>query len=297
MANIYQTPTDQLGSWGPLLQMLLKGGVGAATGGFGSQSAGTLGLGALQAVPSLINLIKLSGEERPNYQIAPEQQNAYNLAEQRSKFGFMPQQIGDFNQNLAQTQNTDYYNARNMAGGGLAQALLGRLSGQRLGALNQFAAQDAQMQNQNVNALYGQAGRMQSQRNMATQQDINYRMAKEQAAGRGLSSGLTNIASGINSNQALGLGFGNSGLAQGANGGSGGQNMPNYSGAPTLNQPSYNPYGPENNPYGGQNLSPYNQTSTPGRSPFGGGLWNPYDYTMPSPSSPYKQPPMLSSGN
>ena len=286
MANIYQTPTDQLGSWGPLLQMLLKGGVGAATGGFGSQSAGTLGLGALQAVPSLINLIKLSGEERPNYQIAPEQQNAYNLAEQRSKFGFMPQQIGAFNQNLAQTQNTDYYNARNMAGGGLAQALLGRLSGQRLGALNQFAAQDAQMQNQNVNALYGQAGRMQSQRNMATQQDINYRMAKEQAAGRGLSSGLTNIASGINSNQALGLGFGKSGLGGAANGSS----NSTYAGsapwqAPMSPTSNFNMVNPEGT-FGGTPQQYQNPTN-----PWGGNLWNPYQQT-----SPYKQPSMLSTG-
>lgn len=175
-------------------------------GGFMSQSAGTMGLGILQTVPSLINLIRLSREERPNYQIAPEQQQAYNLAQRRSQFGFMPQQIGAFNQNIAQAQATDFYNARNMAGGGLAQAIAGGLMGRRLNALNQFAAQDAAQQERNIGALYGQAGQMQRQRNLATQQDIAYRMAQEQAAGQGLRSGLTNIASGINANQALGLG-------------------------------------------------------------------------------------------
>jgi hypothetical protein len=175
-------------------------------GGFLSQNAGTMGLGLLQTVPSLINLIKLSREQRPNYQIAPEQQQAYNLAQRRSQFGFMPQQIGAFNQNLAQAQATDFYNARNMAGGGLAQALSGAMAGRRLGSLNQFAAQDAAQQERNISSLYGQAGQMQRQRNLATQQDIAYRMAKEQAAGQGLKAGLTNIASGINANQALGLG-------------------------------------------------------------------------------------------
>lgn len=257
-----------------LLQNLLPllSGVGQSGGSFASQNAGTMGLGILQTVPSLINLIRLSREERPNYQIAPEQQQAYNLAQRRSQFGFMPQQIGAFNQNLAQAQNTDYYNARNMAGGGLAQAIAGGLMGRRLNSLNQFAAQDAAQQERNIGAFYGQAGQMQRQRNLATQQDINYRMAKEQAAGQGLRAGLTNIASGVNANQALGLGN-QSMMSQG------GQKdvyQPNYSGVPTANQPAYNPYG-------GQNLSPYNQ-------------WE-YQYQgTPFTGSLFKQPSMLSTG-
>jgi hypothetical protein len=190
----------------PMLQNLLGGGGQQSQGGFGSQNAGTLGLGALQAVPSLINLVKLSREERPNYKVGNEMQSAYDTSFQRSKMGFTPAQTGAFRQNIAQAQNTDYYNARNMAGGNLAQAISGGLTGRRLGAYNNFAAQDAAQQNQNLNTWYGQAGRMQGQQNMATQQDIAYRMAKENAAGAGLSSGLTNIASGINANQALGLG-------------------------------------------------------------------------------------------
>jgi hypothetical protein len=219
-------------------------------GGFLSQNAGTMGLGLLQTVPSLINLIKLSREQRPNYQIAPEQQQAYNLAQRRSQFGFMPQQIGAFNQNLAAAQNTDFYNARNMAGGGLAQALSGAMMGRRLGSLNQFAAQDAAQQERNISALYGQAGQMQRQRNLATQQDIAYRMAKEQAAGQGLKAGLTNIASGINANQALGLGFG------GAN-----QNSMGY------NQENLNKYSNVSGLYN------FNQTM-PGVTPSAGSLPN-----------------------
>jgi hypothetical protein len=177
-------------------------------GSFLSQNAGTMGLGLLQTVPSLINLIKMSRQERPNYTVGPEQQRAYNLAQRRSQFGFMPQQIGAFNQNLAAAQNTDFYNARNMAGGGLAQALSGAMTGRRLGSLNQFAAQDAQENRQSVRDLFGETRGIVSQQNLGKREDIGDYDRKMTALGRSLSSGLTNTASAINANQALGLGFG-----------------------------------------------------------------------------------------
>lgn len=183
---------------------------GAAKGGgsFLSQNAGTMGLGLLQTVPSLINLIKMSRQERPNYTVGPEQQRAYNLAQRRSQFGFMPQQIGAFNQNLAAAQNADFYNARNMAGGGLAQALSGAMAGRRLGSLNQFAAQDVQENRQSVRDLFGETRGIVSQQNLGKREDIGDYDRKMTALGRSLSSGLTNMASAINANQALGLGFG-----------------------------------------------------------------------------------------
>jgi hypothetical protein len=285
MANY---PTGASGANLDLLKQFLPFLTGAATGGgsFLSQNAGTMGLGLLQTVPSLINLIRLSREQRPNYQIAPEQQQAYNLAQRRSQFGFMPQQIGAFNQNLAQAQATDFYNARNMAGGGLAQALSGAMAGRRLGSLNQFAGQDAAQQAQNVNALYGQAGAMQRQRNLATQQDIAYRMAKEQAAGQGLKAGLTNIASGINANQALGLG--NRSMM--------GQDSQNQTATYAGNAPWQAPMAPPSdfsmvNPEGTFSAKP----QSPTRQPFGGGLWNPYAPFNASPN-PYAYPSMLSTG-
>jgi hypothetical protein len=263
---------------------------GAATGGgsFLSQNAGTMGLGLLQTVPSLINLIKMSRQERPNYTVGPEQQRAYNLAQRRSQFGFMPQQIGAFNQNLAAAQNTDFYNARNMAGGGLAQALSGAMTGRRLGSLNQFAAQDAAQQERNISTLYGQAGQMQRQRNLATQQDIAYRMAKEQAAGQGLKAGLTNIASGINANQALGLGFGGGSSGQSGNGTTYAGNAPWQAPmAPPSDFSMVNPAGT----FGSSNTISYPPYQNP-TNPWGGNLWNPYQQI-----GPYKQPPMMSTGN
>jgi hypothetical protein len=210
---------------------------GAAKGGgsFLSQNAGTMGLGLLQTVPSLINLIKMSRQERPNYTVGPEQQRAYNLAQRRSQFGFMPQQIGAFNQNLAAAQNADFYNARNMAGGGLAQALSGAMTGRRLGSLNQFAAQDAQENRQSVRDLFGETRGIVSQQNLGEREDIRDYDKKMTALGGSLSSGLTNTASAINANQALGLGFGSS------------------------NTISYPPYQNPTNPWGGNLWNPYQQ--------------------------------------
>jgi len=190
-----------------LLQFLpyLTGGK-KQEGGFLSQNIGTMGLGALQSTIGLINMMKLGRERIPNYEIAPEQQQAYNLAQRRSQFGFMPQQIGAFNQNLAQAQATDFYNARNMAGGGLAQALSGAMAGRRLGSLNQFAGQDAAQQERNISSLYGQAGQMQRQRNLIRQRDIDIYNRRFQNATENTASGFVNLAGAFNANQALGLG-------------------------------------------------------------------------------------------
>ena len=87
-----------------LLQLLplLTGGNSqqGGTGGFMPQQAGTMALGAVQTAYSLIKLRELSKQERPNYTISPEQQKAYDLSAQRSRFGFTPQQIGAFNQGI-----------------------------------------------------------------------------------------------------------------------------------------------------------------------------------------------------
>ena len=165
---------------------------------YGLPSIGTFGLGAVQTIASYLALKKLQRQERPNYAISPEMQQAYNLSEQRSKFGFTPTQIANYEQNLARAQSADFYNARNMGGGGLAQALSGRGAGQRLSSLNQFAGQDAAQQAANIGQYYGMAGQMQGQRNRIASQDIAYRMAQEQALGQSLKAGTTNLANVFN---------------------------------------------------------------------------------------------------
>ena len=133
------------------------------------QQAGTMALGAVQTAYSLIKLRELSKQERPNYTISPEQQKAYDLSAQRSRFGFTPQQIGAFNQGMAQGLNTDFYNTKNMAGGNLATAIAGALSSRRMNMLNQFAAQDASQQERNIGQFYGQASRPSKRKSLSKQ--------------------------------------------------------------------------------------------------------------------------------
>lgn len=276
-----------------LLQLLplLTGGNSqqGGTGGFMPQQAGTMALGAVQTAYSLIKLRELSKQERPNYTISPEQQKAYDLSAQRSRFGFTPQQIGAFNQGMAQGLNTDFYNTKNMAGGNLATAIAGALSSRRMNMLNQFAAQDASQQERNIGQFYGQAGAMQRQRNIKTQQDIAIRMAKEQALGGALKAGTTNMASAINANQALGSW--NTSKTSPSESDSG-VSQPNYAGVPSVNQPPYNPYG-------GQIFAPQNFPNTqygeyePPANPWGGNLWNPYNQA----GMPFLNPPMMSVEN
>jgi hypothetical protein len=122
-----------------------------------------------------------------------------------------------------------------MAGGGLAQALSGAMTGRRLGSLNQFAAQDAQENRQSVRDLFGETRGIVSQQNLGEREDIRDYDKKMTALGGSLSSGLTNTASAINANQALGLGFGSS------------------------NTISYPPYQNPTNPWGGNLWNPYQQ--------------------------------------
>lgn len=192
----YSTGTDSTYSqMMPFLMQALGTGAKAANPYL---ALGTLGLGAIQTIGSLIGLNKLKREARPQYTISPELQKAYGMAEQRATQGFMPTEIAQFQQGLAGTLEAQRRNAIAMGGGGLSQAITGGLGGQALRSLNTLAAQDAERRLANERYFGGMAGQMQAQRNRITQQDIAYRMAKEQAMGQALRSGTTNLASGIN---------------------------------------------------------------------------------------------------
>lgn len=191
----YNYPESTFSQFMPMMMNVLGAGSKFVPGGFGAAALGTGILGAVQTIGSLINRRKLMREPRPQYEIAPEMQQAYNLAEQRSRFGFTPQQTAAFEQQMARSQAADYANAVRMGGGGLAQAVAGGLGGQRLQALNRFAAQDAAQQAANIGQFYGMAGQMQAQRNRMRQQEISTRMQEETGVAKGLSSGLTNLGS------------------------------------------------------------------------------------------------------
>lgn len=187
-----------------ILPMLSGGSGGGSMPGMGQ--IGKMGgqtLDMIRMIRAMRELKELQQTPRPNYEISPELQGSFNRAEQRAQMGFTPTQTQAFNQNLSQTLNADFANARNMSGGGLAQALMSRLMGNRLNALNRFAADDAAMQARNIAAADQAAARMQSQRNLATGANINYRMNDERALGQAVQDNYMNFRNSLGAEAAL----------------------------------------------------------------------------------------------
>lgn len=182
---------------------------------------GTMALGAIQTYMGMKGLKELKKKERPNYTVSPEMYNSQQRSFINSKYGFTPQQRGNFNQQIGMNQAGNFRNQVNMGGGSLAQALSAR--GNPLNAFNQFASQDASLLNQNIRYNDQMNANIQNQLNRRVGQNIDYRMSDERAVGGSLQSGLTNLASGLNS--------------MGSNAGSGGQ-----SGGAAQQQPAPNPY-------------------------------------------------------
>jgi len=226
-----------------ILQLLGMAGTG------GGAQVGTAAVGGIQSILGLINAIKLNRTPRPEYQTLPEVTQSANRAEQRAQYGFSPTQTANFQGNLGKAFNTDYANSRNMAGGNLAQALVGRQSGQRLGALNQFASDDASKMQGNIQYSDSLRRFLQGENNRQQSQKIAYRMKDENATGQMLSSGLNNLGSYGNSQSALNDGYGgqqsypNAGADSGSyfpsqqglgNGGFGNMNLINQGLAPSV---------------------------------------------------------------
>lgn len=178
-------------------------GSGAATGAmfgpWGAAIGGVLGagIGAWQFGQAQKGLKNLAGQPMPQYLMSPEQQQYYNTVQQRSQYGFDPNEKAAFQQNVAQQQNTGYQQAVQQSGGNLAQAISAGLGQQKLGAFNQFAGQDAALHRQNIGDWGQAAGQMQQQQNLINQQQIQRRTQLEQAYGGAMHQGLTNIAGGL----------------------------------------------------------------------------------------------------
>jgi hypothetical protein len=164
-------------------------------------AAGTAVLGGLQTIVGAIGLARSKQPE--GYKEVPEIAKAIGEAEQAAQYGLGAQQIALANQQAREAQNTQLFNARSMAGGNLSRAIFGTNTYNRLMAGNQLAAQDFAAQQQKVgirNQLYGTRQRLADANTQLAQQ--NYARQQE-AYGGAMRSGLTNLGSFFNLNQAL----------------------------------------------------------------------------------------------
>jgi len=101
--------------------------------------------------------------------------------------GFSGAETAGFQQGLAQSQAGARQNALSIGGGSVARAVNAGLNSANLGAMNQFAGQNASLARQNRNLGFSRymqgAGVAQNIDNMNTQNEINRRVMMEQAYG------------------------------------------------------------------------------------------------------------------
>jgi hypothetical protein len=164
-------------------------------------AAGTAALGAIQTIGGLVGLARTKQPE--GFKLTPRMQQAIGESETAARYGLGAQQIALAQQNQREAQNTQLYNARSLSGGNLSRAIFGANTFNRLMAGNQLAAQDFAAQQQKVglrNQLYGQEQAIANQNVQLAQQDY---MRKQQAYGGAMSSGLTNLGSFFNLQNAL----------------------------------------------------------------------------------------------
>jgi hypothetical protein len=152
------------------------------------------GLGAIQTGVGLYQLNKLSKTPQPEYTASKGTLAANQRAQQMSQMGYTPSQIAAYKANLGTALNTQFANQRNLAGGNLAGALGARGTAQKLQALNQFAAGDADRQMQNIRYADEQTAGLQRMQNMNTEAAMRRRLLTEQALGAAVQQGTVNMA-------------------------------------------------------------------------------------------------------
>lgn len=153
-------------------------------------------------------LNKISAQKFPNYSLSPQLKSAYDQSVTDAQHGFTPAETAAFTNSLARQNNLSYRRATDSAGGNLASAINRGLQSQNIGALNQFAGQDAAMQRGNIRYRDTLAQALQHNQNLQSQADISHRVMLEQAYGKAESDAQMGM---VNS----GLAFGNA-LAYGA---------------------------------------------------------------------------------
>jgi hypothetical protein len=176
---------------------------GGAAGGMGSMNPATQVLGAFQIAQGTMGMKQLEKQKFPEYTASPELSRAKTRSGQMANMGFTPEQRAQFNFTLGQATNQDYRNAIDLAGGNLSGALNARRSGMRLGAINQFAQQDAQQRMSNIRYDDSMTDKVQRLRDNNTQIALNRRMALEQAYGNAIKTGTENVVNSFDMGQAM----------------------------------------------------------------------------------------------
>ncbi len=151
-------------------------------------------IGLAQSAVGFANLSKLSKQKLPMYQETPEMMASRARANQMAQGGFTTAEQNAFDSRMAQQGNQRYRLGVTQGGGNLSSAINAGINYGNIGAQQQFAAQDAQLQRQNIKYADSFSQYVQNLANMNTSYMQQRRAQQEQAAGGAAQTGLNNIA-------------------------------------------------------------------------------------------------------
>lgn len=158
---------------------------------------------ALGAIQTGVGIYQAANAEKPqDVQETLEMKAARERARQMAQSGFTPQEKAAFKQSLAASGNTAFRRAVDI-GGGKSAAIRAGINSQQLGAQNQFASQDAALHRQNIGMSNSLEQGYQGLKNTQVAQNNALAQQQNQAASQSINSGMSNLGSALNLQQAL----------------------------------------------------------------------------------------------
>lgn len=162
-------------------------------------AAAQLGIGAIQTGISAAKAANLPDDKK--YTVGPEMRLAYNMSRRRADEGYSPEEKAAFEQMLARQGTAAKRMLQNVGLSGVGSAAANIMG---VDAMNQFAAQGANIRRQNFGQFANMAGQVQGVQNMETGRFNQQLNMERQALGQGIQSGIGNMFGGINAAQNFG---------------------------------------------------------------------------------------------
>ena len=242
----------------------LEGGMGGGGMSLGQYSQMTGGveqslIGGYQFIKSEQDRKKYEKLNAPAYSENAAMTQSRIRAEQMAKAGFTPVQRAAFFQNIARLDNSRYQKATQVGGGNLAQTVNAGINYGNIGALNNFAGQDAQLQRQNIQYADSFAKNLQLIQNMNTQKDYARYVDLGKNISRERDAALQNIVGGTQT-----FAGGTNGLYGASDKGGGQQQQQNPE-----SQSWQNSYGGGYSPYGQQQDGTWGDQYQNNQNPYG----------------------------
>jgi hypothetical protein len=168
-------------------------------------------IGAAQAYYAMKELKRLKKMGVPQYELDAQMQADINLANERAKRGYTPEQQAAAFQGMNRQSNLAYQRGLGQTGNTLGGAVSAVANSNALAFLNQYYSNDASIMAANVRYAHGLNQEKQRIANMNKQQQINTYNEDRNAASQLLNAGMYNVTSGIQGHLGATAGAGISG--------------------------------------------------------------------------------------